>query len=380
MYQLTSPQQVILGAGCVQELPGLLAPYEGKPVCVVMDPFILQGEQGRQLVHAIERMHSVTVIDGVRGEPTFGQVEALAAAQPLDTFAAFVAVGGGSVIDTAKVLSAIATNPPLASRLEDSSAIVRQPAPLYAVPTTAGTGAEATPNAILLHEGKKQKIGIVSPKMIARCVLLDSDMTESLPPALVASTGMDALAHALESFVSKKESPFHALYALEAISLVFRHLQRACLCNTAAAREGMLLASYYAGLCLVTGSTSAVHAIAYPLSGLYHVPHGVSIAALLPPFLRLAEPDCRPRMAQAARYAGLAPAHGQDDVATAALLERLEALTQAIGARYHMEAYGVQVERHVEMARDGRSIRRLMDLSPRDMTLEEIVALYAEIQ
>lgn len=375
---LVQPSQVTLRAGCIGDLPQIVSQMQARHVCLLLDPFIAQSAMGAKIRASLGSVR-LTRVDSISREPTFNLIHALCAALPLQEIDLFIAVGGGSVLDTAKILSAVSANPAFEEDLSDASRIQNRPVPLVAAPTTAGTGAEATPNAILLDEAHGAKVGIVSPQMVACRVLLDSDLTATMPAALCASTGLDALAHALESYISTCESPFLETFAFKAVSLILGSLEQAA-AGDRAARERMQLASFYAGSCLVVSNTCAVHAIAYPLSGIYHVPHGVSIAALLPDTIALLQDACAPKLATLARHCGLCGPETPDAQAAACFMQRLLGLRDALGARYAMRSYGVEPERYTQMARDALSIRRLFDYSPRGLSVEEIVSLYKAIQ
>ena len=177
------------------------------------------------------------------------------------------------------------------------------------IPTTAGTGAEATPNAIVAVPEKELKVGIVNDAMIADGVILDARMIKSLPGSIAAATGVDALCHAIECFTSKKRNPFSDTFALQAFEMIVKNIEKAC--DDPGAMEeksNMLLASFYAGVAITASGTTAVHALSYPLGGKYHIAHGVSNAILLAPVMKFNEPACRARFALA--YDRLAPDAG----------------------------------------------------------------------
>ena len=177
-----------------------------------------------------------------------------------------IGLGGGSAMDVAKLTAALLNNDVTLRELLDKAPIPRRGLPTLMIPTTAGTGSETTPNSIVLVPEDELKVGIVSPKLMPDCVILDPKMTLGLPPAITASTGMDALCHAIECYTSKKGNPFSEMIALKAISLITRSIRRAFNTGTDIdARHDMLLGAMYGGMCIATSSTTAVHALAYPL-------------------------------------------------------------------------------------------------------------------
>ena len=171
--------------------------------------------------------------------------------------------------------------------------------PIVLIPTTAGTGAEVTPNAIVGVPEKELKIGIVNENMIADYVILDARLIKNLPRKIAAATGVDALAHCIECFTSNKANPFSDMYALEGCDLILNNIEKACDDPEAMAEKNrMQMAAYYGGLAITASGTTAVHALSYPLGGKYHIAHGVSNAILLAPVMRFNEPACRDRLAQ----------------------------------------------------------------------------------
>ena len=173
-----------------------------------------------------------------------------------------IAIGGGSVIDMSKMMSVALTNDQLVDDIRAEGAIKNSSLPMAAIPTTSGTGAEATANAIFLFPEEDLKVGIVNEYMIPDYVILDVETTCGLPPALTASTGVDALCHAVESYISTLSNPFCEMLSLKAVELICRSIEKAYADGSdLQAREDMQLGSFYAGLCLTTSSTVAVHAL-----------------------------------------------------------------------------------------------------------------------
>lgn len=378
MYTLISPAQVSLGAGCVCEVQTLARSLKAKHICLLLDPTATGSRQRKRLEQMLTAFE-LTFIDSITSEPTFAMILSIYNQISWADIDCIVAIGGGSIMDSAKILSVLGTNPLYAKALTDTSLITQEPIPWIAVPTTAGTGAEATPNAILLNEKTHEKIGIISSKMVARYVLLDSDFTATMPPQLAAYTGFDALAHALESYLAMRTNPFLEPYSIHAIKLIFANLDLAVHGNEQAI-NCMQLAAFYAGTCLVVSNTCAVHAIAYPLSGIYHVPHAVSVAVLLAQTVSLLLPGCTKKLAFIARQCSLCPSQISDEQAAQSVVQKIIALQKATGAFCNLKrAYGVSEEMFEKMARDAREIKRLFDFSPLKPSLEEIVGLYENV-
>lgn len=187
----------------------------------------------------------------------------------------------------AKLASVLVTDSYGVKELLDNPGMAKKCVPIILIPTTAGTGAEVTPNAIVGVPEKELKIGIVNENMIADYVILDARLIKNLPRKIAAATGVDALAHCIECFTSNKSNPFSDMYALEGCDLILNNIEKACNDSEAMAEKNrMQMAAYYGGLAITASGTTAVHALSYPLGGKYHIAHGVSNAILLAPVMR----------------------------------------------------------------------------------------------
>jgi len=219
---------------------------------------------------------------------------------------AIVAFGGGSVMDAAKVIALAAANHKAPRDLAGYFRGRHGPAPIYAVPTTAGTGSEVTVAAIISDPEKGKKYMVADTRIVPDMAALDPTLMVGLPPAVTAATGMDALTHAVEAFISGWATPYTDRMALAAAGMIWQHLPRAFdNGGDLVAREKMALASTYAGLAFTRANVGNVHAIAHQVGGKYHVPHGLANAILLPPVLRYCLPECTPRLARLAERVGL---------------------------------------------------------------------------
>lgn len=239
--------------------------------------------------------------DGVAPDPTFTQVEQGFARYCDEGCDGVVAVGGGSPMDAAKVIAAMATNDKSLAQLEGKFKVRTPPAPLFAVPTTAGTGSEATVAAVVSDPATHAKKFFLDPKLLPSMVALDPTLMTGLPPAITAATGMDALTHAVESFIAKSSNPRTEEYAITAVRLVFAHLPTAVRQgDDLGARSGMALASYYAGLAFTRTSVGYVHAVAHTLGAYYGTPHGLANAIVLPHVLEFSKDDAEAQLARLA--------------------------------------------------------------------------------
>lgn len=371
---LELPRKVIEGIGSFQRLPDLLGEYGVKKISIIADPIVCKEKYARDVIERIGRLGiAITVCTEVSSEPTFSSIMKLYQNKKLMEGEVFLAVGGGSVMDSAKLLSVMSVNPEFACDLERTELIRNSGRPFMAVPTTAGTGAEATPNAILYNEEKKKKIGIVSRRMIADTVILDGNLTVSLPGTLAACTGFDALAHAMESFTSKKANPYSDMFAVEAMRLIFHNIVPACMKNDAEARQRMLLASFYAGVCLVTASTHLVHAMAYPLAETFHVPHGKGIASLLAAGIRTGDSS---RASEIMKRC-LPEKYGAGDAGK--LADVIEEYQNTLKIQLPLKCFGVTEADCLPMAEAAHKNERLFSQCTADITVEKLADIYRSL-
>lgn len=378
MYACKTPRAVYAGSGALNQLPALLG--GAKEVAVFSDRGV---EQSGVLALPLKLLEDAgiryTLLTGLPPEPTYQQAQATVDAFRAAGAQAIVAVGGGSVMDIAKLCSILASGESTVADLLANPAIGKKTVRSIMIPTTAGTGAEATPNAIVLVPEKELKVGIVCEEMIPDAVILDGEMIRRLPAHIAASTGVDALCHAIECYTSRKATPFSNLYAMEALKLIFANIEAACLDPEALeSKSAMLLAAYYAGVAITCSGTTAVHALSYPLGGKYHIPHGVANAMMLMPVMRFNVSFCQKELAQV--YDALGQQGAQDEAAKAQwVLERMEALVQTLQIPTDLKQYGVAMEDLDGLVAAGMDVQRLLVNNKRPVTAKDARALYLEL-
>lgn len=297
-----------VGADAVRELCGSIADSGIRRVLIVTDAMLVEiGIVGRVTASLGASGVAWSVYPGVEPDPTTDQVEAGLAQLEREKCDAVLAVGGGSPMDAAKMIAALASNGRPLAKLEGMLRVRKLPLPLFAIPTTAGTGSEATVAAVVSDPVSHAKKFYLDPKLMPSMAALDPTLMTGLPPAVTAATGMDALTHAVESFVAKTATPQTEAYARIAVRLVFENLPKAYENGSdLAARRAMALASYYAGIAFTRTSVGYVHAIAHNFGALYRTPHGLANAIALPHVLEFSKSEARPRLAQLADVIGLA--------------------------------------------------------------------------
>lgn len=377
-YALKMPKQVYCGNDCQTKLMEFAAPYGS--VCVFTDP-VVSGTPGAQkmLTALADAGCAITRIDDLKPEPDYHQAQAAVDAFAKSGAKLIVAIGGGSVMDIAKLASIAATDAYTVRDLLDHPQLGQKLVPAVMIPSTAGTGAEATPNAIVAVPEKALKVGIVNEAMIADLVLLDSDMTAALPPRIAAATGVDALCHAIECYTSNKATPMSDLFAMEALRLIFTHLEKACTdADASEAKSAMLLAAFYGGVAITASGTTAVHALSYPLGGRYHIPHGVANAIMLMPVMRFNAPACPAAFARVLDAVAPAAAQNEHDKAQK-LLELMQSMLTRLGIPTSLSAYNVGEQDLDALVEAGMAVTRLLVNNPRPLTAEDARRLYREV-
>ena len=252
---------------------------------------------------------------------------------------AILAFGGGSVMDAAKTIGLAAANNKHPSKLVGYFKGLHAPPPLYAVPTTAGTGSEVTVAAVISDPAHERKLVIADTRIVPRMAALDPLLMAGLPPAVTAATGMDALTHAVEAYLGQWSTEFTDRMALSAVAMIFENLPRACESgDDLVAREQMALASTYAGMAFTRANVGNVHAIAHQLGGKYHTPHGLANAIMLPHVLRFSASATIDRLATLALRARVGGAGDSREELARKFLDGVDALSRTVGIPRTLEA------------------------------------------
>lgn len=381
-FSVTLPNRVRYAVGAVDKVSEIVAELcaKGAGVLVLTDKGIAgTGVPARVAASLNGAGFEARLLDTVPAEPTDADLDSIAAAIRSRKSVAIIAIGGGSVMDAAKVLSVLGGNNWTTAELAERG-VPGKGIPCIMLPTTAGTGAESTPNAIVLFPAKNLKIGIVSPHFVPDRVILDPGLSIGLPPKLTASTGIDALCHLLECFVGKKANPFSDMYAREGMRLLVPALPLAFQNGSdIEARSAAMLAAYYGGVCIAASGTTAIHALSYPLGGTFRVPHGVSNAALLVPVMDFQKDRIAGRLAEAAGAMGL-PLSGNDREDAHTLVDMLHSLVTALQIPTSLAALNVPATALGELTEAAFGVRRLLDNNPVDLSKSDIRAIYESVR
>mgnify|MGYP001620103624 CR=1 FL=1 len=281
---------------------------------------------------------SITVYDGVLPNPTIEQIETGLTMLKSSGCTAILAIGGGSSIDAAKVIAARAKNPYQIVHMAGLLRVLFKPLALYAVPTTAGTGSEVTIAAVVSDPSTTRKFAIMAPCLVPLAAALDGALMTGLPASITAATGMDALTHAVEAYISRNRTDMTDREALDATRLIMQNLAEAVRNGSnVEARQNMALASFKAGVAFTTAGVGYVHAIAHNLGAYYHVPHGLANAIVLPRVLDFSKPDCVDRLAQLAEVSALKKGSESNAQLAAAFIAKVRAMNAEFGIPTQVE-------------------------------------------
>lgn len=372
---LLQPPRIDFGNGCAPKCAEFLARCGTKRVLVVSSTPVLPTI--KSVFESLEQ-HGIKSIQlpPVDREPTQQLFETILASARVEKIDAVLGIGGGSVIDVAKLVAALYHGSQGIAEIFGINQLRSRELTLVCLPTTAGTGAEVSPNAILLDEADELKKGVVSPHLVPDAAFVDPLLTLSVPPAVTAATGLDALTHCIEAYANKFAHPIIDTYALEGIKLISANLARAVR-NGAdmEARAALSLGSLYGGLCLGPVNTAAVHALAYPLGGRFHIAHGVSNAVLLPHVLRF---NCS---AAPERYAAVAAALGIERNGSPATtaghgVEFLSQLSRECGVPQKLSELNIPRDAIPAMAQSAMQVTRLLKNNLRPLTEADAARIY----
>jgi alcohol dehydrogenase class IV len=375
---LFQPQCVVFGNGCARDCVELLARRGSKRILLITSKSVRP--QIEFLVEAIKKSRLEIVENRfIPPEPTLKFFEMILAEARHEKVDSVLGIGGGSVLDAAKLIAALAQSPQKVSGVFGIDLLQRRELFLVCLPTTAGTGSEVSPNAVLLDEADELKKAVISRHLVPDAAFIDPLLTIPVPPDVTAATGLDALTHCVEAFANKFAHPITDHYALRGIQLISENL----LCavrdgKNTDARTALALGSFYGGLCLGPVNTAAVHALSYPLGGKFRISHGVSNAILLPEVLRFNLPAAPERYAQIAVALGL-KRNGDVSGAAQTGIERLAKLSRDCGVPQRLSELKIPREAIPAMAKSALQVQRLLKNNLRPVTEADAANIYKAI-
>ena len=371
-------KRILFGVGAVEKIGAEAQLLKGKKVLVITDSGVIQAG----LLEGVEKSLQAANIpfalfDGVEPDPRIEVVEKSVEKAKKEGIDLIIGLGGGSSLDIAKVTSIMITNSGKIDGFFGIDLVPNPGIPVILVPTTAGTGSEVTPIAILSDTKEKLKKGIVSPTLFPEVAIVDPKLTIGLPPSVTAFTGMDALTHAIEAYASINATDLTDLFALRAMDLCSKNLRMAYAHGeNLAARSNMMEGSLLAGIAFANAGVGAVHAFAYPLGGEFHLAHGLTNTLMLPYIMRYNILGCPHKFAQMAKafgekVEGLSELDGAETA-----VKFVERLSDDIRVPRRLRDVGVPENAIPRLAEAAMKVTRLLANNPRKIALEDAVAIY----
>jgi alcohol dehydrogenase len=373
----TTPR-ILMGPGSIKQLGQEVLSLKGKRVVMVTDRGVIQAGLIGPAQDALEKAGiQCRVFDGVEPDPRYEIVLNCAGLLADEKADVVIGFGGGSPIDIAKTAAVMVANEGPITQYFGIDMIPKAGLPTIMVPTTAGTGSEVTPIAILSDEGEKLKKGIVSSYLLPSVALLDPELTLGLPPQITAATGMDALIHAIEAYTSVNATNITDMLAFQAMDLLY-HSIRSAYANgkNLEARSKMMEGSLLAGMAFANAGVTAVHAFAYPIGAEFHIPHGVANTLMLPHVMKFNLLGNLEKFAEMAEAFGISTAHLDDLTAAETAVEAIKRLAEDLRVPKHLAEFGVKEDDLPSLAEGVMKVTRLLANNPRMVSLEDAIEIY----
>lgn len=370
------------GPGSRKELPGVIARLGFKKAMIVTDKGLIQFGVAKMVSDVLEEAGiPYEIYSEVKPNPTVTNVQMGVEAFKKSGADCLVAIGGGSAIDTAKGIGIIITNPEFADvvSLEGVAPTKHKSVPIIALPTTAGTAAETTINYVIIDEEKQKKMVCVDPNDIPCCSIVDAELMYSLPKGTTAATGLDALTHAIEGYITKGAWEMSDMFEIEAIRMINKYLRTAVFEPTnPVGRNGMAVAQYIAGMAFSNVGLGVVHGMAHPMGSLFDIPHGVANAMLLPTVMEFNAPVCLDKYVEIAKAMDAYREGMTKEEAAEAACKAVRDLAIEVGIPQHLTEIGIKEEDIHALAEQA-----ITDVctpgNPREVTKEDIIALYKKV-
>lgn len=377
--QLTIPSITYAGAGSTEKVAGIIAQEGAKSVLLFTDKGVRGLGLSKRLEEICSELATLTVVDDLTAEPAVKDIERVIG-EVGEKPDLIVGLGGGSVMDAAKLASIIVGAPyTLADLLEDAT-IAKKQTKTVMLPTTCGTGSEATCNAIVAIPEKETKKGIVNNCMIPDYVILDVNMIAGLPPKIIAATGVDALAHCVECYTSNKATALSDTYAALGAKKIFKNIRKAYNDKTdLEAKAEMMLGAFYGGVAITGSGTTAVHALSYPLGGKYHMAHGVSNAILFAHVMRFNQDGCEERLAQLADIVYPELSQKTQKEKADFIIEDIAAIVKDTNIPTSLQSFGVKPEDLDFLVQAGSEQKRLLVNNCKELSLDDIRSIYQKV-
>ena len=371
------PRKIEVGFSKSRDLSKIIKEMKLNKVLIVVDYNLKKmGTVDYIFNNLKEENISFSIFDNIKNEPTITEIDqAINDLNIVSNYDGIIGIGGGSTIDVAKLLAVSGSIKDSVRNYIGTNLIDKPGIPLIILPTTSGTGAEVTPNAIVKDKKKEWKKGIVSPYLIPDLVILDPELTFSVPPKITAETGIDAFTHAIECFIGKKSNPMSDLFALDSMRLINKYLRRAVRNGSdKEARYYMALGSLYGGVAITNSGTGGVHALAYPLGGKYNISHGLSNSILLAEVMEFNAEAVPDKFIKVANLIGINIVNLTREESLISVINEIKKLVYDVG----ISAEGLDISENDldELAKSAMSVDRLLKNNPRSIGYEDIKKIY----
>lgn len=378
-FVFNTTKSIINQPGALKDLADICRRQHISRPLVITDPGIIACGLYERLQQALDGQLPYCAFTEIVADPPESIILAALELAKTEQVDGIIGFGGGSSMDSAKLVALMARSGEKLADIYGVEQVKGQRLPLILIPTTAGTGSEVTAVAIVTT-GETTKMGVVAPQLLPDIALLDAELTQGLPASITAATGIDAMVHAIEAYTSKhKKNPYSDMLAKQALQLMSRNIQQATHNgDDLSARQAMLLGACLAGQAFANAPVAAVHALAYPLGGHFHIPHGLSNSLVLPHVMRFNHSACH------ALYAELAPlimgrdfhTKGSTEAEAHQLIDYLENLIKRLELPQRLQDLNIKEEQLAMLASDAMLQQRLLINNPKEMNEAQALGIY----
>ena len=377
-FSFRAPGVTIFGRGTSKDTGPRAKQLGARKVSIITDKNIVNVGIAEKIVQSIRSANlEVNLFDEIEGEPDIDMIENCVRAVREESPEVIVGLGGGSCMDAAKVVAILLKYGGKVCDYIGTEKVPGKGLPVILLPTTAGTGAEATPNAIVTNKSIKLKQAVVSTYLLPDVAIVDPSFTDTLPPKVTAFTGLDAFTHAFECYICKKASPLTDIIVLEAIGLIAQNLREVIKNpDNKQARDKLALGSLLGGIAITNSGTGGVHALAYPLGGTFGIPHGLANAIMLPWISEFNMPACIHKFAQVAEKMGENTKNLSPEEAAIKAVSAIKKLVEDMPIPSRLRDVGIEKEDIPRLTDLASEVKRLLDNNPRELGVSEIRKIY----
>ena len=377
---LQLPGKINLGQGSLERITEIIERNNVKNILIFTDKQLRKLGMTEVLETYIAKAGAkFEMVDNIPAEPPIQEVEQIPAAVQNKNPDLVIGVGGGSVMDTAKLVTVLLGASYSVRDLLKNPLQARKKYRTLMIPTTCGTGSEATLYSIVGIPEEQVKRAVVSPALIPDEVILDVNFIKALPKNIIAATGVDALAHCVECHTSVRASPLTNLFSSGGAKLIFHNIEKAYAQNDLASLENMLLGAYYGGVAICGSGTTAVHALSYPLGGRFHVPHGVSNAILFSDVMQFNRDACMGRLADLCDSVYPEHAGKTEDAKANFLLQRIAEIVKSTEIPVSLKGFGIKESDLDEMVKGASTQERILANNMKTLSLDDMKAIYRKL-